>query len=653
MRDKSFLGLNYESQIRISLVILIIFLILLNFGTEYLLHRTKLVLKNRIHQHLSTVALSASLIWEDSPKAELKRNLWELSFGSGVRRISFLSSDGEPLISSQEINSAEDQHLFWGVKQDLVQSLREKPEKQNVSRFFSDFYKDNSGKSYLSCYLPLEGQNPHNRNWIMVEEEVSGYAAIEGMSKLNAWGRAIGVLIASLVTMVLIRNLLRPYRTMIKRAKTEELFPAADQRATHGELDAAVGIFEQVISELKKKEKALQELYHQTDRKAKNLASYNEYILKSMTSGMIICDQTGKITRMNVPALTLLGLSEEQVLGRIYTTVFEEENPLRLAIEAAFSGHKAHSIPEVSLPRKKAGNIHLSLSSSTVEDEEGRMLGAVVLMTDLTEVKRLEQEIAFKDKLAALGEMSSGLAHELRNSMGAILGFVKLLKKEKDKPVSPGRTVDAIFNEAMSMESMLQRFLAFAKPYQLKIDEVDLAKIVAECSSSLQELFKEKKIAFDLNSGPDVVPILGDPLLLKQSFQNLLQNSTEAMPEGGELTVTIRNEKLASSEREVIVEFTDTGCGIPREIQDRIFNPFFTSKEKGTGLGLSLVKKTIILHNGKIDVESEPGRGTTFTVRLPMKPESYTAGIESRKSQDIEATLYHTSTAQDQNYREM
>jgi two-component system, sporulation sensor kinase E len=641
LREKSFLGLNYESQIRISLVILIIFLILLNFGTEYLLHQTKLVLKDRIHQHLSTVALSAGLIWENSSKADLKRNLWELSFGSGVRRISFLSSDGELLISSQEIKSTEDQHLFWGVKPELVESLRAKPRKQNTSRFFSDFYKDNLGKSYLSCYSPLEGQNPRSSNWIMVEEEVSGYAVIEGMSKLNVWGRAIGVLIAGLVTIVLIRNLLRPYRTMIKRAKTEELFPATDQHATQGDLDAAVGIFEQVISELKKKEKTLQELYQQTDRKAKNLASYNEYILKSMISGMIICDQRGKITRINHPALMLLDMSEKQVLGKIYAVVFEEENPIRLAIEAAFTGQKAHSIPEVSLSRREKEDIHLALSSSTVEDEEGRMLGAVVLMTDLTEVKRLEQEISLKDKLATLGEMSSGLAHELRNSMGAILGFVKLLKKERE--ISPERTVDAIFNEAMSMESILQRFLAFAKPYQLKIDKVDLERIIEECHSALKETLREKRIKFALHQKPDVFPIWGDPLLLKQAFQNLMQNSVDAMPDGGKLTVDLRQVSPSSKDKTISVAFTDTGCGIPKEIHDRIFNPFFTSKEKGTGLGLSLVKKTISLHNGKIEVESEPDKETTFTVFLPMKPSLKIAQIKSMKSQDTEAAVFNTS----------
>jgi signal transduction histidine kinase len=376
-----------------------------------------------------------------------------------------------------------------------------------------------------------------------------------------------------------------------------------------------VAIFEQVIGELKAKEKALQELYQLTDRKAKNLAGYNEYILKSMTSGMIICDEGGKIIRMNGPARAILDVSEEQVLGKLYTVVFERLNPIRSAIEAAFSERSAQSVPEIRLPQTDGENVHLAL------------------------IKRLEEEVALKDKMATLGEMSAGLAHELRNSMGAILGFVKLLKREKDQPVSQNRTVDAIFSEAMSMESMLQRFLAFAKPYQLKIDKVDLVKVIEECHASVQGLMKDRKITFELGTDPHLIPILGDPLLLKQSFQNLMQNSIDAMPDGGRLSVSLRRDRLPFDKEVVSTEISDTGCGIPKEIQDKIFNPFFTSKEKGTGLGLSLVKKFMGLHNGKIELESRPGEGTTFAIHLPLKPEPHLTKTRMQESKILETSV--------------
>ena len=131
---------------------------------------------------------------------------------------------------------------------------------------------------------------------------------------------------------------------------------------------------------------------------------------------------------------------------------------------------------------------------------------------------------------------------------------------------------------------------------------------------------KETRIMFKFDSKPDLLSIRGDRLLLKQCFQNLIQNSIEAMPRGGELNIRLGEKQITPLEESIMVEISDTGYGIPREIQEKIFNPFFTSKEKGTGLGLSLVKKIISLHHGKIEFESEVNQGTTFRIYLPTRP---------------------------------
>jgi PAS domain S-box-containing protein len=623
LRIRDHLRLGYEWQIRISLIFLTLLLILLNLGTEYLFHRTKQVLRVQTRQQLSTVALSASLIWERSPGQALRGNLRELSLKSGVSRISFLSSDGEPLISSGEILSADELHVFVGLKPDLIDRLQAKGRKQKLQEFFSDLYTDGSGNTYLSCYLPLDTRESENPIWVMVEGEVSALAKIEKVSRLNARARVLGFLVAVFVTLLLIKRLLRPYRLMVKKATKEKLIPPTGKRTKDGELDIAVGVFEQVIKELKQKEKALQQLYQKTDRKARDLASYNEYILKSMTSGMIITDEAGKITRMNHPAETILDKSEDAVLGKHYEAALGENSPICSIIQSTFEEQRASSIPEVNLAKKGGESIPLSLSSSAVRDERGGTLGVVAFLTDLTEIKKLEEQIAFKDKMATLGEMSSGLAHELRNSMGAILGFGKLLKKKRGDPASQSQVVDGILNEAMSTESMLKRFLAFAKPFQPKTEKVDLKTTIRECHTSVEGALKESKIAFTLDSQANLPLIQGDRLLLKQCFQNLIQNSIEAMPDGGELGIRLEEKQKTSEEKVMMVEISDTGCGMAKGDQDRIFNPFFTSREKGTGLGLSLVKKIVSLHNGEIGFESELNKGTTFRIYLPfnLKPE--------------------------------
>ncbi len=631
--------LNYESQIRISLVFFIIFLVLLNFGTEYLFQRSKRALKNQTYQHLTTVAQSARLLWEKRPHPDLEKNLLELAFSSGANRILFLSTDGDILASYKTVHSVKDRHVFRGLKPELVNRFRSGGDKRNLGTFFSDFYADSSGNAHISCYLPVERGRIGSPSWIMVEKPVPALASIEKVSRFNVLARITGLLVAAFVTLLLIRNLLRPYRTMINKARKEEIISASGGSVEGAEMDAAVGIFEQVIRDLKQKEKELRQLYESTDRKARDLASYNEYILKSMTCGMIMCDQEGKITRINRPAEDILDLSQDSALGQHYKTAFETGNPVRSAIQTAIAQQGTHSVPKARIRKVHDRSTPVTLSSTAIEDDQGRRLGVVVFLTDLTEIQKLEQEVAFKDKMATLGEMSSGLAHELRNSMGAMLGFINLFRKEKAHAPSQSRTLDSIFKEAMCMESMLQRFLTFAKPHRLKIEKVDLKLLLQECRDSVEPVLREKGIVFELASEPDVGPVLGDSLLLKQSFQNLMQNSIEAMPDGGKLSINLRRERLRSGEGTMNVEISDTGCGIQKEVQDKIFNPFFTSKEKGTGLGLSLVKKIISLHNGKIDVDSQPGEGTTFTINLPLMREPHLSEMETPKSKTLETSV--------------
>jgi PAS domain S-box-containing protein len=640
LKTKDFFNFGYESQIRLSLVIFIVFLILLNFGTEYLFQRTKQVLRDQTDQLLSTVAFSASISWGRNSNNVLRKNLLELSFKSGINRISLISPDGTPLISSSGIPSSEELHTFRGLKPESVRQIQNSNIGQEAGAIFTDFYSDHQGNTYLACYTPLEISVESNTSgtpkmiWVLAEKDVTTFASMEKMSQINMWVRIGGLFVIVFVTLLLIKNLLRPYRQMVKKAESENIIPEASRGEKEGELDSAVNIFEQVIRELKQKEKTLQVLYQQTDRKAKDLASYNEYILKSMTSGMVICNEHGEIVQINQPAEAILGISKSFVKGKRYKVAFREKDPLCTAIGTTLSEQKAYSIPEVEITSGNGESRWISINSTVIKDEQDRMLGVVVFLNDFTEIKKLEQEIAFKDKMASLGEMSSGLAHELRNSMGAIIGFAKLLLKRKTDPKSQSQALDGIVKEAMNMETMLKSFLAFAKPLSLKIGEIALKDIVEECHVSVKETLKESRIAFKVDSDPEPSPMWGDRILLKQCFQNLIQNSIDAMPRGGEINIRLREKQKGTRDRLLTVEISDTGCGIPKEIQEKIFHPFFTSKENGTGLGLSIVKKIVSLHNGKIELESEPSQGTTIRIYLPIQiPSTELAEQASAKPQ--------------------
>jgi PAS domain S-box-containing protein len=591
-----------------------------------------------MEKELYSAALCAKMVWEKTPQTDLKKNLLECVFKLNLNRIVFLNPKGEPLISSADILSEEDAHVFGEMKPEEIGKIKTNLNKGQTEEFFSNFYSDDNGNTFRSFYLPIESQssskNPEEgrKMWVMVEKEFSAFATIEKLSKLNTLARTLGFLITALVTLFLIRSVLRPYRQMMKKAQEEKITSGFEKKSQEENVDSAVKIFGQVIAELKKNEATLQRLYAETNQKAKNLESYNEYILRSIESGMIICDTEGKITRFNHSAQKILDVSESLAVGKHYKTLFREKPILCSLIEMALSEKRVCFIPEMEMSKNNGENTWVAVSTSVVKDEQNKMLGVAVLLTDLTEIKRLQNEIAFKEKMAALGEMSAGLAHELRNSMGVILGFSKLLKKREPEKTSTEQIVSGILNEAMSMESLIQRFLTFAKPFDLKTEKVNLENVVEGCIKSLEENLKKNKTEFELQSEPNLPTILGDRLLLKQSFQNLIQNSIEAMPQGGKLSIDLRETKTYAGEKFIKVEISDTGCGIEEKDQKKIFNPFFTSKEKGTGLGLSLVKKIISLHHGEIEFESQVNKGTTFRIYLPskLKPAFTKAELEEK-----------------------
>ena len=281
---------------------------------------------------------------------------------------------------------------------------------------------------------------------------------------------------------------------------------------------------------------------------------------------------------------------------------------------------------EAEFGRKDGEKGWLGISSSFIKDDRGTKLGAVLFFTDMTDLKRLQKEVAFREKMASLGEMSAGLAHELRNSMSTIWGFGKLLKKSLKSNHPMMEAVEMIVNESHATEEMLQRFLAFAKPMELAPGEVMVKDVIQESLGAIKGTLKGIKVKLEVKE--ETPRISGDPLLLKQCFQNLFQNSIDAMPQGGGLFINVEKSAGSKGEKDFLtVEISDTGEGISPDELEEVFLPFHSSKEKGAGLGLSLVRKIIDLHQGRIEVQSNPQKGTTFKIYLPLVSHKVAAGV--------------------------
>lgn len=379
----------------------------------------------------------------------------------------------------------------------------------------------------------------------------------------------------------------------------------SEQRKTKRKDPSKVGFvvdtFHEVVSKLKEKERELEILRQRAEDRAVLIEGYNENILQSVPSGVMSFNEELKITKVNLSAEKILELKRESALGRYHTEV------LNKPITDLLKEKKIIERGEISYSTPSGKKIWLGLTLSPLKDKESRTIGQILVFTDLTQLKALESQMELRSRLSSLGEISAGIAHELRNPMAVIAGYTKLLSKKVDNSLKP--TVDAIAKETNVMNRIISDFLSFAKPAELNISDVDLKRIIENCVVTLAAGRKDIKIHLDI----DGLPILkGDEVLLRQAFTNLIQNAVEAMPTGGDLMIR-------SSIRDFLeVSLSDTGSGIAENMVDKIFLPFFTTKDKGTGLGLSIVQKIIVSHGGSIFVESN-NKGATFRIRFPLK----------------------------------
>ncbi|MFZ6017696.1 MAG: two-component system sensor histidine kinase NtrB [Nitrospirota bacterium] len=360
-----------------------------------------------------------------------------------------------------------------------------------------------------------------------------------------------------------------------------------------------VDTFRELVSKLKEKERELEVLRQKAEDRALAIEGYNENILQSVPSGVISFDEELKITKMNSSAKRMLDIKEEMVVGKHYTEI------LNKPITDLLYERKIIDRGEISYITSTGRRIWLGLTLYPLKDREDKTIGQILIFTDITELKAFQSQMTLRERLTSLGEMSAGIAHELRNPMGVIAGYTKLLSKKVEDSLKP--TVEAIIKEVDMMDRIITNFLLFAKLTELNIIEVNLKKIIEDCAFNIIG----ERTDIKANILLDVIPnIKGDEVLLRQAFTNLIQNAVEAMPKGGEIVI------FASAGDYLEVSITDTGHGIPEGIEDKIFLPFYTTKEKGTGLGLAIVHKIVVSHGGDIFVESSGGR-TTFRIRFP------------------------------------
>jgi two-component system, NtrC family, sensor histidine kinase PilS len=358
-------------------------------------------------------------------------------------------------------------------------------------------------------------------------------------------------------------------------------------------------------------------------RATENLASlqaFNERIIESIHSGLVTTDIEGKILTFNRAAEELTQYKMAQVLNRNFWEIFGD-----LTVHFNFGPEALHLTRPVrfmTICQSANGHQkHFGFTASLLLGGTDKIPGLVFSFQDLTEITKLEQEIRRRDRLASMGKMAAGIAHEIRNPLAAMRGSVQVLRSELDLSEDQSHLMQIVLRESDRLDKIVSDFLAYARPTPPKPMEFDLVLLVSETASLL-------RYSADLTDAHKVITecaqeqflFRADANQIRQVIWNLARNAVQAMPNGGTLKIGLRE----TEKREVEFTFTDTGVGMSEAEMERMFEPFNSSRPGGTGLGLAIVFQIIADHNGKISVESKPNLGTKITLLLPH-PDSLSA----------------------------
>ena len=340
----------------------------------------------------------------------------------------------------------------------------------------------------------------------------------------------------------------------------------------------------------------------------------NDLIIENAADGVIAIDRQGDVTTMNPAAEQITGYTLHELVGQPYARIFAN-TPFSSPVLDTLEHGTEHVAQEVSFPGRDRV-IEISVTSSRIHNAHGELIGALVIFSDLTARKETQRRLAQTERLATLGELMAGVAHEVRNPLTAIRGYVQIIRQQTTLPAHQ-EYLSVVLNEIDSINRVIQQLLDFSRPRRSKWQQVQLNTLITETLILVQTAGIQARINFTTELHPNLPAIVADRELLKQVILNILINAVQAISARGD--IKIRTWQYTASQQAVTIE--DNGCGIDIALQKKIFDPFFTTKASGTGLGLALSQRIINAHQGDIRVASMPGCGATFTLILPTYPQ--------------------------------
>ncbi len=373
------------------------------------------------------------------------------------------------------------------------------------------------------------------------------------------------------------------------------------------------GALQEALGRLRDQERVLQQRAEASER-------LSETIVAGITSGVLLVGAEGRVRIVNPAGRRLLALGPVEPGQRLRDLLARAE-PLVSVVEEGVRTQTAIvrrlvTVPVASdAPGRPVADRHFGVTVSPLHGADGALQGVICLFTDLTKVVALEEQVKLKESLARLGELTAGLAHELRNGLATVHGYARLLDPDKLDPPHDGY-VRALREETESLGDIVTNFLNFAKPARLALTTVDLEALAIRVTEELAN--EAARFGGRLTRSGRFPQVEGDEVLLRQALGNLCRNAIEASADAGAVP-DVRVEGAIDAEAgAAVIRVCDNGPGIPAGAVDRLFQPFFTTKTTGTGLGLALVQKIAVTHNGLVSATNLPEGGAAFELRLPL-----------------------------------
>src|SRR5215813_727566 len=349
------------------------------------------------------------------------------------------------------------------------------------------------------------------------------------------------------------------------------------------------------------------------------------HIVSSMRNGVLAVHRNGTLALMNDEAYRIFSMSAQpDDIGRPFTDVLRTRADVVRVLTAAF---ELNHLPNRAELRLKELDRVIGYTLSLVKDDTADTIGAVMFFKDLTRVEQLEERERLRDRLASLGEMAAGIAHELKNPLAGIEVMAGLLRRQVPDSKDAQALVADILSEAKLANAIVVEMVEFVRPVRLQVERTDIGDVLHQSVTMAESKASRGQVIVKVDVEPGLPQIQADHHQLSQVFTNLIANAFEALDGKGHLAITAMTSAIEADPAfahvhpptpAVVVEVADDGPGVAAETTDKIFNPFFTTKVTGTGLGLAIVRKIVDAHDGRIDVSSEQGLGTKFRVTLPV-----------------------------------